>query len=87
MRYQVSVKLRKDFIEVADGEIAVGVLSPPEKGRANEEVVRKIAGYFRVPRDFVRIVSGRKARKKVVEIVKPMACGGSAPRDPAPEKN
>lgn len=68
MRYQVSVKLRKDFISVDGDKIAVGVMSRPEKGKANEEVIRKIAEHFRVPRSGVKIISGRASRKKLVEI-------------------
>lgn len=68
IRYKVAVKLHKDFISVDGGKITVGVTSRPEKGKANEEVIRKIAGYFRVPRSAVKIISGRASRKKLVEI-------------------
>ncbi len=50
MRYSVSVKLKKDFIEVNGNKIIVGVKASPEKGKANEEVIRKIAKLFGVPR-------------------------------------
>ncbi|MBI2640502.1 MAG: DUF167 domain-containing protein [Candidatus Sungbacteria bacterium] len=68
MKYQVSVKLHKNFIEVKGGAITVGVMAPPEKGKANEEVIRKIAEYFGVPRSGVKIISGRASRKKIVDI-------------------
>lgn len=68
MKYQVLVKLRKDFIEVKDGVIVAGVMSPPEKGKANEEVIRKIAAYFHVPRPSVKIVTGASSRRKIVKV-------------------
>ncbi|MBI2639893.1 MAG: DUF167 domain-containing protein [Candidatus Sungbacteria bacterium] len=69
MRYQVSVKLRKDFIEVNGNTITIGVTAPPEHGRANEEVIRKIAEYFRIPRSSVRILAGRGVKKKIIEVI------------------
>lgn len=68
MRYKVLVELHKDFISVDVDEITVGVMARPDKGKANEAVIRKIAEYFRVSRSGVRIVSGRTARNKTVEI-------------------
>ncbi|MDP3948581.1 MAG: DUF167 domain-containing protein [bacterium] len=68
MKYRVDVKFHKDFIEVSGGEIAVGVMARPEKGKANEEIVKKIAKHFGVPKSAVRIVSGATSRKKIVEV-------------------
>ena len=55
-------------MEVNSGEIIVGVMARPEKGKANEEVIKKIAKYFGVPKSFVRIISGATSRKKIVEV-------------------
>lgn len=68
MKYKVFVKLRKDFIEVDGDKITVGVLAPPEYGKANAEVVEKISKHFSVPRSAVRIISGASSRAKLVEI-------------------
>lgn len=46
----------------------VRVAAPPEGGRANEAVVRLIAGAVAVPADAVDVVSGRSARDKIVEL-------------------
>lgn len=69
MKYKVVVKLRKDFIEVESDTITVGVTAPPEHGKANLEVIGKIAGYFRIPPSSVRILAGRGARRKIVEVI------------------
>lgn len=68
MKYSVSVKLKKDFIEVSGNEIIVGVKASPEKGKANDEIIKKIAKYLGVPKSAVRIISGATSRKKTVEI-------------------
>ena len=69
MRYFVTIKLRQDFVQVDGDTIVVGVRTAPEKGRANEELVKKLAEHFGISRSRVRIVTGGASRKKVVEIV------------------
>src|SRR5437660_9618247 len=46
----------------------VRVTEPPERGRANDAVVRLLANALAVPRDAVAIVSGHGARDKIVEL-------------------
>lgn len=74
-RYHVTVKFGSDgkvvVVEQAEGgpgELAVSVRSPPERGRANRELVKRLAGHFGVPESSVRIVSGLASRKKIVEV-------------------
>jgi len=69
MRYTVHVKLNKDFVEQDGDKITVGVKARPEKGKANEELLKKIARHFKVPVSSVKIVSGRISRKKIIEVL------------------
>ena len=69
MRYEVEVKFRKDFIRVDENKILIGLTSKPEKGKANNEMIKKLATYFNVSSSKVRIVSGFRSRTKIVEIV------------------
>ena len=69
MIYKVSVTFHKDFIEINKDEIAVGITSEPQKGKANKELIEKISKYFDVPKSNVKIVSGEKSRKKLVEVI------------------
>ena len=69
MIYKVSVILHKDFVEVNGDEITIGIRSEPQKDKANKEMIVKISKYFNVPKSHVRIVSGRKSRKKTIEVV------------------
>lgn len=48
--------------------LKVRVAAPPERGRANAEVVRVLAEVLGVPGSAVRIVSGGTSARKQVEI-------------------
>jgi len=70
--YEVSVKFNKDFINVDEKnkKIEIGVRAKPTKGKANEEIIKKLAKYFGVSSTKVRITAGLRSRKKIVEIIK-----------------
>jgi hypothetical protein len=69
MRYSVSVRFSSDGrLEVNGDEIAISIKSQPERGRANREIVKKLAAHFGISEDRVRIVSGLTSRKKLVEV-------------------
>ncbi|MGH9998495.1 MAG: DUF167 domain-containing protein [Nitrosopumilaceae archaeon] len=69
MIYKVSVTFHKDFIEINKDEIAIGIISEPQKGKANKELIEKISRHFGVPKSHVRIISGEKSSKKLVEVI------------------
>jgi uncharacterized protein (TIGR00251 family) len=46
----------------------VRVTAAPEQGRANDAVLRLLAGALAVPRDALVLVSGHGARDKIVEL-------------------
>lgn len=46
----------------------VRVTAAPERGRANEAVLRLLAETLAVPRDAVTLISGHGGREKVVEL-------------------
>lgn len=49
----------------------VRVAQPPERGRANEAVLRLVADALAIPRAAVTLVSGHGAREKTVELTGP----------------
>lgn len=56
--------------EVIEGEILkVKVRSPPEGGRANEEVIELLSKHFGVKKSAVKILKGLKSRDKLVVIL------------------
>ena len=69
MIYKVSVTFHKDFIEVNNDKITIGIKARPEKGEANKEIIKKLAKYFDVAKSNVKIISGQKSRKKLVEVI------------------
>ena len=68
MRYYVSVRFHEEFIKVESDHITVGLTSKPVKGKANAELVKKLAKHFGVPASSIRIVAGRNSKNKIVEI-------------------
>jgi uncharacterized protein len=56
-------------LEVVGDEITVSIKSQPQRGKANRELVKKLARHFGVSEQSVRILSGLTSRKKLVEII------------------
>ena len=69
MRYEVEVEFHKDFVRVYDNKIIIGLVTRPEKGKANLELIKKIAKHFNVSSSQIKIVSGLKSRNKIIEII------------------
>jgi len=46
----------------------VSTKAPPVEGRANEAVVKIIAGYFKVPKSQVSLKTGQKSKIKIFEV-------------------
>ena len=70
MRITVKVHPRARRTRLSGGpeEYKLEVTAPPVDGRANEAVVEFFSRGLRLPRSAVRIVSGERSRRKVVEI-------------------
>jgi uncharacterized protein (TIGR00251 family) len=69
LRLRVSPGARRSGVVGRRGEAwKVRVAAPPERGRANDEVVDLLARSLDVPRPDVRVVSGAASRDKVVEL-------------------
>jgi uncharacterized protein YggU (UPF0235/DUF167 family) len=70
MRVAVVVHPRASREELRwDGrELLVWTTRPPVQSAANAAVLRLVAGWLRVPPSHVRLVSGGRARHKVVEV-------------------
>ena len=52
----------------ADGRWFATLKSPPVDGKANDELIRLVAGYFRCSKSAVSIRSGAARRVKLVKI-------------------
>jgi len=67
--YKVKVGFSKEFLEIRENQINIGIKSKPVKGEANKEVIKKLSKHFGVPTAHVHIKSGHKSRQKIVEIL------------------
>lgn len=62
-------KSREDRVEkVDDSHFIAHTKAIPEKGKANEGVVRLLADYFSVSQSNVVIISGKTSRNKIISI-------------------
>lgn len=69
LRIRVSPGARKTELVGRQGEAwKVRVAAPPERGRANDAVLKLLAERLRIPAAELTLVSGRSGRDKVVEL-------------------
>ncbi|MFN8482218.1 MAG: DUF167 family protein [Anaerolineae bacterium] len=77
-RFQVYVQPRASRTEIAGlhgDALRVRLTAPPVEGQANAALIAFLAGYLKLPRSRIAIVSGETARTKSVEIE------GASPED------
>ncbi len=51
-----------------NGVLKVKIHAPPDKGKANEELIEFLSESFSLPKSHIRIVSGHTSRLKKLEI-------------------
>jgi hypothetical protein len=70
MRIQVRVRPNSRTEEVSrEGDsFIVKVKEPPKEGKANQAVIKLLAQHFGVSKSQVRILSGLRSGKKVIEV-------------------
>ncbi len=59
---------RSEVVGRRAGGWRVRVAAPPERGQANRELARLLAGRLGLPVERVTVVAGRASRDKVVEL-------------------
>jgi uncharacterized protein len=72
MRIYVKVLSRSSRNEVtktAEGEYKVKLTAPPVDGEANEMLIKVLADHFSVGRSSLKIVGGKSAKTKIIEII------------------
>lgn len=55
---------RNGVTGVREGELCVAVTAPPDRGRANDAIVKVLAKVIGVPRSRIKILSGETNRHK-----------------------
>jgi len=59
----------------AQDQLKCHLKAPPERGKANAELVAMIAKALRIPRDEVTIIAGQTARNKKIKIDRELSFG------------
>jgi uncharacterized protein (TIGR00251 family) len=67
--YKVKVEFSKEFLEIENDQINIGIKSKPIKGEANKEIIKKIAKHFKISTSLVQIKSGHKSSEKIIKIL------------------
>lgn len=67
----VTPNATSDSIKLKDMQfLHIFVTVPPEKNKANDQVIKILAKWLNIPKTEIRIVCGEKHRKKVIEFPK-----------------
>jgi hypothetical protein len=69
----IFVKAKPDGYEdkvekIDDAHFVVETREPPIRGRANQSIIRLLAGYFKIPAFKIRLIKGARERSKIFEI-------------------
>jgi uncharacterized protein YggU (UPF0235/DUF167 family) len=65
----VHVEFSKEYFEIINEKITIGIKSKPIKGEANKEIIKKIAKHFKISTGLIQIKSGHKLSEKIIEIL------------------
>jgi uncharacterized protein YggU (UPF0235/DUF167 family) len=65
----VHVEFSKEYFEIINEKITIGIKSKPIKGEANKEIIKKIAKHFKISTALIQIKSGHKSSEKIIEIL------------------
>jgi hypothetical protein len=60
---------RNKIEKIAEGEYKVWVTAPPVDGKANEAIIKLLADYFNASKSEVKIVGGKSAKTKIIDIL------------------
>ena len=67
---KVTPKSSQNKIEkIAENEYKAWVTVVPEKGKANQAVIKLLSKYFKVSKSQIEIIGGKTARIKIVDVL------------------
>lgn len=71
MRYTVRVKpnaKKTNISTLSSGELIAQVKASPQNGKANDELIKALAQFFKIPQSSIKIKHGASGKKKHIEI-------------------
>lgn len=69
LKVKTKAKIKK-LIKIDETHYVISVSSPPEKGKANKEILKTLAKYFNMTISKIIIVSGEKSKEKIIEVLR-----------------
>jgi hypothetical protein len=54
--------------ELKENELKVKLKSPPVEGKANQELIKLLADYYKIPKSRIEITKGLTSRNKIIKI-------------------
>lgn len=54
---------------LSDGTIKLNIKSPPEKGKANTEIIKLLAKHYNIDSEKIKILSGKTSKLKKIKIL------------------
>lgn len=72
MKIFIKVKTKtkvKKIVKIDKTHYIIFTNAPPEKGKANKEVIKTLAKYFDITISKINIISGEKLKEKIIEII------------------
>ncbi len=67
---KLTPEIEEKVIKISDTNFKVQVKEAPEKGRANQAVLKALADYFGTSQSNIKIISGSTSKLKIIEIAK-----------------
>jgi uncharacterized protein (TIGR00251 family) len=70
LRIEIDVKTEsknQSLEKIDENHYLVRVTSPRRKGKANREIIKLLQKHFKCP---VKIISGHRSKKKIIELIK-----------------
>lgn len=59
---------KSEIIKISEGDYKAKITAVPENNKANEMLVEMLADYFNTSKSLVKIVGGKTARTKIIDI-------------------
>ena len=59
---------RERIEEILDEELKVYLTCVPEKGKANQKLIKLLSKHFAVAKSDIKIITGEKSHNKIIEI-------------------
>lgn len=71
MKYTIKVipkSSQNQIVEQKDDFLKIKLKAIPEKGKANDELIKFLSKHFKIPKSNINIIKGQTNKNKIIEI-------------------